>query len=289
MKTPLMGLLVLLAFVSLEIKEVAAQEPYNTSQGKACIRQWEREAMNRLNRYPDRRRPWRFDRFGNTVNAHYVRARAPDDWNSRWRGNRYFRMWYGYNTRPPYWRDRAWNGARVPSIRSYVRACLRRTGGGYRPPSPPASRAFCNRYARSAVSQNQQNNRWRCNYRGGRWQSNYRNHYNWCVRAPRNTAGYEQRQRAIALNRCRARSGGTGRVQRFNYPRWNGAIVDHCVTWARNCGQPGANNYCRRRGYRRAVTRGYRTYRPGRTYVIGARRLCTGNFCIGFRYVNCTR
>lgn len=81
--------------------------------------------------------------------------------------------------------------------------------------------------------------------------------------------------------------GGGGRVVRINNPRWRGAIVDHCSTWARNCGRGGADRYCRRRGFRSAVS--WSTYRPGRTFVIGSNRYCNGSGCVGFRYVNCRR
>lgn len=73
--------------------------------------------------------------------------------------------------------------------------------------------------------------------------------------------------------------------QVFNYPRWNGRIVDHCVTWASNCGWGGANYYCRLRGFQRAAN--YSSYRPGGTYVIGSRRFCNGPGCVGFRQVTC--
>lgn len=82
-------------------------------------------------------------------------------------------------------------------------------------------------------------------------------------------------------------SGGGNRTVRINYPRWGGAIVDHCRTWASNCGWGGANYYCQRRGFRRATN--WSRYRPGRTYVVGSNRYCNGGGCVGFRHVTCTR
>ena len=66
----------------------------------------------------------------------------------------------------------------------------------------------------------------------------------------------------------------------------NGAAVDWCVNWAANCGQPGADNFCRVNGYARATS--FKTYQPGRTYVIGDNRFCAAEFCIGFAQVVCT-
>lgn len=65
------------------------------------------------------------------------------------------------------------------------RQCIQRGTG--RPPPPPStgSRVFCDRYARTAISQQRQNLNRRCGHRGGRWQTNYNNHNNWCLRENR--------------------------------------------------------------------------------------------------------
>ncbi len=75
---------------------------------------------------------------------------------------------------------------------------------------------------------------------------------------------------------------------RFNFPTINGAIVDHCATWATDCGWGGANLFCRTQGYSQA-TSFERDYFPGRTWVIGSQQFCDGNFCQGFRSVDCQR
>jgi hypothetical protein len=145
--------------------------------------------------------------------------------------------------------------------------------------------AVCRNYATAAVNHNRQNIARRCGYRGARWQSNYANHYNWCVRTSQNMRNYEHNQRVAALRRCGA--GGGGAIRRFNYPRVNGAILDHCWTWAQNCGAPRAHWFCRSRGYRQAAS--YGRYRPGRTWVVGSRRFCQGGHCVGYSYINCRR
>ena len=73
----------------------------------------------------------------------------------------------------------------------------------------------------------------------------------------------------------------------FVTPQINGAVVDWCSPWARNCGRPTANRYCRRQGYDRAVR--WTTYRPGRTWVMRSGRYCRGPACKGFRRIRCVR
>lgn len=91
---------------------------------------------------------------------------------------------------------------------------------------------------------------------------------------------------SIALTISMA-SAGRAQDVRFNYPRVNGSIADHCARWATDCGWGGANLFCRSRGYAKATN--WSRYRPGRTWVIGSRRRCVGNFCTGFRHVTCRR
>jgi len=77
----------------------------------------------------------------------------------------------------------------------------------------------------------------------------------------------------------------------FSKPRIGGLRLDWCKYWARQCGRPAADAYCRRRGYRRAVSWGM-AVDIGRwtdTRVIGTGQVCRGNFCDGFRYITCTR
>jgi len=68
-------------------------------------------------------------------------------------------------------------------------------------------------------------------------------------------------------------------------PQMNGASVDWCATWATNCGQGGADQFCRMQGHARASS--FFTFTPGRTYVIGSRQICQGAHCTGFAQVTC--
>lgn len=78
-----------------------------------------------------------------------------------------------------------------------------------------------------------------------------------------------------------------GHGNRINQPRMHGAIVDWCSHWASNCGKGGADQYCRSRGYSSASD--WTLLRPGRTWVMGSNRFCTGPACQGFQHVTCAR
>jgi hypothetical protein len=71
----------------------------------------------------------------------------------------------------------------------------------------------------------------------------------------------------------------------FRFPRAGGAIVDWCRTWANDCGEGGARQFCRSKGFDTALS--WEPYFAGRTYVIGSDRYCEGEVCRGFRFVRC--
>ncbi|AHM04804.1 hypothetical protein roselon_02483 [Roseibacterium elongatum DSM 19469] len=73
--------------------------------------------------------------------------------------------------------------------------------------------------------------------------------------------------------------------QTFAVPRVRGEIVDWCVTWGADCGQGGADNFCRSHGYARAES--WERFPGQRTLVLGDDRICPGG-CDGLRNVVCT-
>lgn len=76
---------------------------------------------------------------------------------------------------------------------------------------------------------------------------------------------------------------------RANYdrPSVNGVVLDWCVNWGVNCGQPAADLFCRNQGHVRTL--GFLTFAPGQTYVMGDQRICDGYLCGGFLRVECER
>lgn len=74
-------------------------------------------------------------------------------------------------------------------------------------------------------------------------------------------------------------------TRRFQPALANGLPVDNCESWSTNCGEPGARAFCRSQGYGRALQ--WEFSRPGRTWVVGSKRACEGEGCVGFNYVVC--
>jgi hypothetical protein len=82
----------------------------------------------------------------------------------------------------------------------------------------------------------------------------------------------------------RASPSGGGQAT-FSNPQINGVVVDHCLNWGTNCDQPAADQFCRMKGFAGAT--GYQTYPHAPTYVIGDRRMCENEYCVGFSQVSC--
>ena len=74
-------------------------------------------------------------------------------------------------------------------------------------------------------------------------------------------------------------------LRRFEPPLVQGLVADQCESWSTNCGDGGAKAFCRLRGYERVAK--WEHSKPGRTWVIGSARDCTGEFCTGYRFVEC--
>ena len=68
-------------------------------------------------------------------------------------------------------------------------------------------------------------------------------------------------------------------------PMVGGVAVDWCARWASGCGQEGADQFCRSRGQPRALS--FETFAPGRTIVLGDRRICAAEYCVGLSRVIC--
>ncbi len=66
--------------------------------------------------------------------------------------------------------------------------------------APPG---FCERYAESAVRQNERNHRWDCGYAGLRWHGWEKAHYKWCRNVSKGVAREGRRHRRWMLERCR--------------------------------------------------------------------------------------
>lgn len=64
-----------------------------------------------------------------------------------------------------------------------------------------------------------------------------------------------------------------------------GVTVDYCLTWGTNCGQPVADEFCRRQGYDGAVSFAWTYMHPTRTLLGG--EICDQDSCGGMTSVTC--
>ena len=94
----------------------------------------------------------------------------------------------------------------------------------------------CQQYARTAVSQNQENLRRRCGFTGTRWTNEYKGHYDWCFTAPQNLADAETKARADALRQCQSRPSHGPRCQQYART----AVSQNQENMRRGCGFTGA-------------------------------------------------
>lgn len=104
----------------------------------------------------------------------------------------------------------------------------------------------------------------------------FRNSLSWC-RVPLLAM-------AILCGTAALAAGGDG--ERFHRPtNSDGYRIDHCLYWAADCDRPAANEFCRARGFRKAVDWELESVSP--TFVMGDGSICEGSHCIGFRYIRC--
>jgi hypothetical protein len=79
-----------------------------------------------------------------------------------------------------------------------------------------------------------------------------------------------------------------GAAVEFRAPTWRGRRVDLCLRWSADCGQPAADEFCRRSGFARATA-----WKPDEgadeTLVIGDNRPCSDPRCTGFATISCAK
>lgn len=78
------------------------------------------------------------------------------------------------------------------------------------------------------------------------------------------------------------------RLRHFTYPRFNNYRVDWCYDGKKGCGRKAAFSFCRRMGF--LDVRHYAIQRniPA-TKAIGNQKLCFGQSCRAFSYIDCFR
>ena len=72
----------------------------------------------------------------------------------------------------------------------------------------------------------------------------------------------------------------------YNNPKINGYALDYCRSWAKDCGMPAADAWCKKAGYKRALRFGVSWDSPP-TIVIRSGKICNQPFCDRISFVVC--
>jgi hypothetical protein len=85
---------------------------------------------------------------------------------------------------------------------------------------------------------------------------------------------------------AKARSPLFEALGQFSAPMINGYAVDLCLNWGTGCGQPAADEFCRRQGFSASVEHTVQNDAPP-TLVLGDNVVCDGAFCDRFSAIAC--
>ncbi len=84
--------------------------------------------------------------------------------------------------------------------------------------------------------------------------------------------------------------------RRYSYPKIGGIHMDWCKRWSTECGQPAADEFCRREGYKRAKVIGKSSHTTAgvcsegkcKTRIISTYQICHHPTCRAFSFIVCT-
>lgn len=93
-----------------------------------------------------------------------------------------------------------------------------------------------------------------------------------------------------AANRLASGTWDSGQEEHtYSKPRWFDERLDWCLNWGTECGQPAADNFCKRRRFT-----GARDFEADPnighsepTRVSGTNQVCNQSFCTGFKFITC--
>jgi hypothetical protein len=85
-----------------------------------------------------------------------------------------------------------------------------------------------------------------------------------------------------------AASASAGNTVKIFNPKVGGVALDWCKTWATDCGQPAADYYCKKKGYKKTV--GHRKENNiGYTKILKTGQICNISTCDSFESIKCEK
>jgi len=94
---------------------------------------------------------------------------------------------------------------------------------------------------------------------------------------------------SVALTSPETYDPGQDEDKIYRKPRWKDERLDWCFVWGKDCGQPAADHFCRRRRFSGAkdfrAEANVGAYEP--TRVAGTDQVCNQPWCTGFEYITC--
>ena len=84
---------------------------------------------------------------------------------------------------------------------------------------------------------------------------------------------------------------GFAEEQTFKKPKTGSYRIDWCYKWAKQCGEPAANKYCKAKGYDSAsdFSKAEDIGDDFPTKVLGTGQICDDESCDGFKFITCER
>jgi hypothetical protein len=94
---------------------------------------------------------------------------------------------------------------------------------------------------------------------------------------------------AVFVATCSVTAFAGTEYKTINQPQWKGHLLDWCLTWATDCGQPAADKFCQSSGYDASKTFSKWNDAGQATRLIGSNQVCDEPTCDSFKAIQCVK